>query len=150
MFKVNSKYCPSASTILARKCLAKCNGQSSLPKEDGTYAGSKNGCSETEAISKSLELKKTSVDQKELHRRKDKLDSLPIIKDLKEVYDEVAQQFDATQCHITMDRSQYTKKTLTTYNRGKQTIEPDFNTEKESKMELPQETKPEASFDMNT
>uniref|UniRef100_A0A670Y149 Protein kinase domain-containing protein n=1 Tax=Pseudonaja textilis TaxID=8673 RepID=A0A670Y149_PSETE len=39
---VNPKYCPSASTILARKCLAKCNGQSSLPKENGTYAGSKN------------------------------------------------------------------------------------------------------------
>ncbi|KAG8128108.1 putative Serine-threonine-protein, partial [Naja naja] len=81
-----------ASTILARKCLAKCNGQSSLPKEDGTYAGNKNGCSEAEAISKSLEPKKTSLDQKELHRRKDKLDSLSIIKDLKEVYDEVAQQ----------------------------------------------------------
>lgn len=43
-------------------------------------------------------------------------------------------KFNATQCHITMDRSPYTKKTLTTYNRGKQTIEPDFDIEKERKM----------------
>ncbi|XP_039209222.1 serine/threonine-protein kinase Nek3 isoform X4 [Crotalus tigris] len=41
--------------------------------EGGMYAGSKNSCSEAEAISKSfreMELKKTSVDQKELHRKK--------------------------------------------------------------------------------
>uniref|UniRef100_A0A2D4HIB4 non-specific serine/threonine protein kinase n=2 Tax=Micrurus lemniscatus lemniscatus TaxID=129467 RepID=A0A2D4HIB4_MICLE len=72
MFKMNPKYRPSASTILARKCLAKCIGQSSLPeKEDGTYAGSKN--SKTEVTSKNfseMELKKTSVDEKELHRQK--------------------------------------------------------------------------------
>ncbi|KAG8124342.1 hypothetical protein E2320_019698, partial [Naja naja] len=72
MFKMNPKYRPSASTILARKCLAKCIGQSSLPeKEDVTYAGSKN--SKTEVISKNfseMELKKTSVDEKELHRQK--------------------------------------------------------------------------------
>ncbi|KAL7991250.1 hypothetical protein Chor_015506 [Crotalus horridus] len=73
MFKMNPKYRPSANTILARKCVAKCIGQSSLPEEGGTYAGSKNSCSEAEAISKSfreMELKKTSVDQKELHRKK--------------------------------------------------------------------------------
>ncbi|XP_039209220.1 serine/threonine-protein kinase Nek3 isoform X2 [Crotalus tigris] len=73
MFKMNPKYRPSANTILARKCVAKCIGQSSLPEEGGMYAGSKNSCSEAEAISKSfreMELKKTSVDQKELHRKK--------------------------------------------------------------------------------
>ncbi|ETE70802.1 Serine/threonine-protein kinase Nek3, partial [Ophiophagus hannah] len=72
MFKMNPKYRPSASTILARKCLAKCIGQPSLPeKEDGTYAGSKN--SKTEIISKNfneMELKQTSVDEKEPHRQK--------------------------------------------------------------------------------
>ncbi|XP_026566232.1 serine/threonine-protein kinase Nek3 isoform X2 [Pseudonaja textilis] len=72
MFKMNPKYRPSASTILARKCLAKYIGQSSLPeKEDGTYAGSKN--SKPEVISKNfseMELKKTSVDEKEPQRQK--------------------------------------------------------------------------------
>ncbi|XP_007421272.1 serine/threonine-protein kinase Nek3 isoform X1 [Python bivittatus] len=68
MFKKNPKYRPSASTILARKCLAKHTGKCSLPEEDGTYAGSKNSCSETEAISKNFS--EMGLDQTKPSRQK--------------------------------------------------------------------------------
>ncbi|KAM6458855.1 serine/threonine-protein kinase Nek3 isoform 3-T4 [Liasis olivaceus] len=68
MFKKNPKYRPSASTILARKCLAKLTGKCSLPEEDGTYAGSKNSCSETEAISKNFS--EMGLDQTKPSRQK--------------------------------------------------------------------------------
>ncbi|XP_072858512.2 serine/threonine-protein kinase Nek3 isoform X1 [Pogona vitticeps] len=67
MFKKNPKNRPSASTILTRKCLAKCIKNFSSAEEEGKYERSKNTCSGAESTpnySCKMGLEKTCEDIK--------------------------------------------------------------------------------------